>query len=130
VDFAFKVLIPDAELHDLLSQAAVMIYTSHLEPFGYAPLEANACGTGVVAIAEGGVRETVCDPSGGILVRNSSPEEFANALLKFTDDLGFATEFGRKSCAYVQQNWSQTKAMDQLESELERALKKRAEGKS
>ena len=123
VDFAFKVLIPDKELHDLLSRAAVMIYTSHLEPFGYAPLEANACGTGVVAIAEGGVREAVGNPASGILVSNSDPEELAIALLKFTSNPGFAAEFGRKARTYVQEHWSQAKAMDRLEAEMERLLK-------
>jgi glycosyltransferase involved in cell wall biosynthesis len=122
VDFAFKVLIPDEELHDLLSRAAVMIYTAHLEPFGFAPLEANACGTGVVAIAEGGVRETVGNPASGILVSSASPEELGIAVLKFTSDLGFATEFGRTASAYVREHWPQDKAMDRLETELERVL--------
>jgi len=122
VDFDFKVMIPDQELHDLLSRAAVMIYTSHLEPFGYAPLEANACGTGVVAIAEGGVRETVGNPASGILVANSNPEELADGLLKFTSDLDFATKFGRATRAYVQEHWSQEQAMDRLEAEMERLL--------
>ena len=100
-----------------------MICTSHLEPFGYASLEANACGTGVVAIAEGGVREAVGNPASGILVSNSSPEELAIALLKFTSNLGFAAEFGRKARTYVQEHWSQAKAMDRLEAEMERLLK-------
>jgi glycosyltransferase involved in cell wall biosynthesis len=130
VDFSSKVMIPDKELQGLLSRAAVMIYTSHLEPFGFAPLEANACGTGVVAIAEGGIRETVGNSAGGVLVPNASPEELASALQKFTGDLNFATEFGRKSRAYVQDHWSQQKAMEQLEAELARVLKKHPANKS
>lgn len=123
VDFSFKMLIPDGELRDLLSRAAAMIYTSHLEPFGYAPLEANACGTGVVAIAEGGVRESVGNPASGVLIPNANPVELAAALMKFTSNLGFATEFGRKARLYVQENWSQEKAMDRLEAEMNRLLK-------
>ncbi|HEX5400626.1 MAG TPA: glycosyltransferase family 4 protein [Verrucomicrobiae bacterium] len=123
VDFSLKMLIPDEALQDLLSRAAVMIYTSQLEPFGYAPLEANACGTGVVAVAEGGVRESLGNPASGILVPNASPQELAAALLKFTGDLGFAAEFGRAACAHVRDQWSQAKAMDRLEAELERLLK-------
>jgi glycosyltransferase involved in cell wall biosynthesis len=130
VDFTFKLLIPDEELRDLLSRSAAMIYTSQLEPFGYAPLEANACGTGVVAIAEGGVRETVGNPESGVLVLNSNPEDIGNALLKFTSDLTFAERFGEKSRAYVQEHWSHEKAIDRLEGEFERALKKRCEKKS
>lgn len=122
VTFGSNVLISDGELRDLLSRAAVMIYTSHLEPFGFAPLEANACGTGVVAVAEGGIRETVCNPASGVLVPNSSPEELGNALLKFTSDLEFATNFGKQSQIYVRENWSQKIAMDRLEVELEKVL--------
>ncbi len=122
VDFEFKVLIPDDELRNLLGRAAVMIYTSHLEPFGYAPLEANACGTGVVAIAEGGVRETVGNPLSGVLVPGNDPKALAEAMLPFTDNLGFAADFGRKARGYVESCWSQVKAMERLETELERAL--------
>ena len=122
VDFSFKIMIPDQELRDLLSRAAVMIYTSHLEPFGYAPLEANACGTGVVAIAEGGVRESVGNPASGVLVPNANPVELAAALLKFTSNLGFATEFGRKARTYVVEHWSLEKATDRLEAEIDRLL--------
>jgi glycosyltransferase involved in cell wall biosynthesis len=123
VEFEAKVLIPDEELRDLLSRAAVMIYTSHLEPFGFAPLEANACGTGVVAIAEGGIRETVSHSDSGILVSSSSPDAFAAELAKFTNDLEYAAEFGLKSRAYVEQHWSQEKAIDRLEAEFERLLR-------
>jgi glycosyltransferase involved in cell wall biosynthesis len=123
VDFSFRVLIPDAELHDLLSRAAVMLYTSFLEPFGYAPLEANACGTGVVAIAEGGMRESVCNSASGILVQNASPQELGAAVQNFTGDLHFATEFGRDARRYVQDHWSQEQAMNRLEAEIERLLK-------
>jgi glycosyltransferase involved in cell wall biosynthesis len=122
VDFTFKMLIPDEELRDLLSRAAVLLYTSCLEPFGYAPLEANACETAVVAVAEGGIRETVGDPASGILVPNTSPEELGGAILKFTGDLEFAREFGRKARSYVQETWSQGRAIDRLERELERLL--------
>src|ERR1043166_948550 len=61
VNFVIKMNIPDKEVISLLSRAAAMIYTSRLEPFGLAPLEANACGTVVVGIAEGGVKEGISD---------------------------------------------------------------------
>jgi glycosyltransferase involved in cell wall biosynthesis len=126
VDFILKVLIPDEELRDLLSKAAAMIYTSYLEPFGYAPMEANACGTAVVAIAEGGVRESVGNPASGVLVSSADPQELANALMRFTDNLEFATEFGQGSRHYVEQHWSLDLATDRLEEEFNRVLKMRS----
>lgn len=123
VDFDYKVLISDDELRKLLSEAAVMIYTSRLEPFGYAPLEANACGTGVVAIAEGGVRETVVDSVNGLLVPGNDAVALGHALRKFTDDLPFAEEFGKRSREHVVAKWSLSKAVDRLEAELMRLVK-------
>ncbi len=122
VDFEFKILIPDDELRQVLSEAAVMIYTSHLEPFGYAPLEANACGTGVVAIAEGGVKETVGNPKSGFLVNGLDPEELGHAISKFTSDLDYAQNFGKEARRYAKEHWSQDQAMDRLERELHRLM--------
>ena len=50
------------------------------EDFGIVPVEAQACGCPVVALAEGGAVETVVDGKTGVLVRESSSEAFADAL--------------------------------------------------
>jgi glycosyltransferase involved in cell wall biosynthesis len=68
VELRIRAAIPDAELVAILNKAALLLYTSRLEPFGFAPLEANACGLPVVGIAEGGIRETVQDGVNGFLV--------------------------------------------------------------
>jgi glycosyltransferase involved in cell wall biosynthesis len=122
VDLEVHLLITDEKLRDLLSRAAVMLYASHLEPFGYAPLEANACGTAVVGIAEGGVRETVNHPDSGVLVPNLDKEAFGQALMTFCDDLDYAAEFGKRSRAYVEQYWTKDIAAVALAKELDRVL--------
>jgi glycosyltransferase involved in cell wall biosynthesis len=53
--FTVKVRVSDKELPSFLSRASMLLYVFRLEAFGLAPLEANACGMPVVAIAEGGV---------------------------------------------------------------------------
>jgi glycosyltransferase involved in cell wall biosynthesis len=122
VHFSPQVLISDGDLRNLLSRAAVMIYTSLLEPFGFAPLEANACGTGVVAIAEGGVRETIVNQKNGILIPNLNAQAFAQQLAKFTDDLPFATEFGKRARRVVEDCWGAQPAADRLHAELSATL--------
>src|SRR5262249_6205948 len=79
VDFEPRLRVSDEELVDLLTRAMLMVYAPRLEPFGFAPLEANACGAPVVAVAEGGVRETIVDCANGLLV-DAEPRAMARAI--------------------------------------------------
>jgi glycosyltransferase involved in cell wall biosynthesis len=125
VELEVHLLIPDEKLLDLLGRAAAMIYTSHLEPLGYAPLEANACGTAVVGIAEGGVRESIVPGENGLLIPNLDPVAFAETLLPFCEDLDYATAFGKKARLHAEKYWSAEIAAATLEKELERILEAR-----
>ena len=51
-----------------------------VEDFGLVPVEAQACGRPVVALAEGGALESVIDGETGVLVADDSVEAFADAL--------------------------------------------------
>lgn len=68
VDVEIRSLVEDEELILLYNSAELVVYAPYLEPFGLVPLEAMACGTPVVAVREGGVRETVIHDRTGILV--------------------------------------------------------------
>lgn len=118
VDFALKVSITDAELVSLLSRASLLIYTSRLEPFGYAPLEANACGTPVVAVAEGGVRETVRNEINGLLVEGAAPRQLASAIERIVNDTVLAGKLREQGLKYVRTQWSLAAAIDRLENRL------------
>jgi glycosyltransferase involved in cell wall biosynthesis len=48
----------DGEVHELLRNARAFVFAAN-EDFGIAPIEAQACGTPVIAFGRGGVRETV-----------------------------------------------------------------------
>ncbi|MGD0442034.1 MAG: glycosyltransferase family 4 protein [Acidimicrobiales bacterium] len=108
--------ISDQEVVRLLNEAAVMAYAPRLEPFGYAPLEAAACGLPVVAQAEGGVRETVVDGETGLLVGNQS--ELPCALQRILDNEGLARRLGAAARRHVESTWSLSAATDRLESHL------------
>ena len=56
-----------------------------IEDFGIAPVEAQACGRPVVALATGGACETVLDGTTGFLVEHPSEEAFAEAILRALD---------------------------------------------
>jgi glycosyltransferase involved in cell wall biosynthesis len=60
--------VSDDELAVLYSKAKATICAARLEPFGLTPLESLSCGTPVVAINEGGFRESISDGVNGVLV--------------------------------------------------------------
>ncbi len=113
--------IPDDHLIRLYSGALLVAYAPRLEPFGYVPLEANACSTPVVAVAEGGVRETVVNELNGLLI-DHDPQSMAdaiNSLLHYPEKAAVLGENGRN---FVEENWSLEKATDRLEMKLARQI--------
>jgi D-inositol-3-phosphate glycosyltransferase len=72
---------PD-RLRDWYAAADVVAVPSHNESFGLVALEAQACGTPVVATDVGGLRTTVRDGVSGLLVPGHDPGQWAAALTK------------------------------------------------
>ncbi len=60
--------------------ADVTVVPSHNESFGLVALEAQACGTPVVAAAVGGLRTAVRDGVSGVLVDGHDPRDYATAV--------------------------------------------------
>lgn len=71
--------LPDEEVRREYRQAAAVLLPG-IEDFGIVPLEAQACGTPVVALADGGALETVVDGVTGALVRDAGAEAFAEGI--------------------------------------------------
>jgi len=71
---------PRAELVDVYRAADVVAVPSHNESFGLVALEAQACGTPVVAAAVGGLPVAVADGRSGLLVQGHSAVDWAAAL--------------------------------------------------
>ncbi len=67
VDLRLKRGVTDEVLAEHYRSAAVTLLTARLEPFGLATLESMASGTPVVAVAEGGFRESVISGVNGYL---------------------------------------------------------------
>jgi glycosyltransferase involved in cell wall biosynthesis len=121
VVFEPRLRIDDTAVLDLLNRARLLVYAPHLEPFGYAPLEANACELPVVGVAEGGVRETVLDGVNGLLVERA-PAALADAIERLRSDDGYARRLGRDGRQLVLERWSLGAAIDRLETRLAEAI--------
>jgi glycosyltransferase involved in cell wall biosynthesis len=117
VELSVQLGVSDAELINTLNRAALLLYTSRLEPFGFAPLEANACGLPVVGIAEGGIRETVQDGVNGFLVEPDA-ESIAHAAARLLQDPSLAKQLGERAVLHVEQFWNLESSIDRIEKIL------------
>jgi glycosyltransferase involved in cell wall biosynthesis len=73
---------PDDVLHDHLMRARAFIFAAE-EDFGIAPVEAQACGTPVIAFARGGATETVIDGETGLFFYEQTSEAIVKAVDEF-----------------------------------------------
>jgi D-inositol-3-phosphate glycosyltransferase len=71
---------PPERLADHYRAADVTVVPSHNESFGLVALDAQACGTPVVAAAVGGLRTAVRDGISGVLVDGHDPRDYAAAV--------------------------------------------------
>ena len=85
--------IGDEELLEKLRCGRALCLATDQEPFGLVAVEAMACGTPVIAVADGGVREIVEGSEGGLLVPDSSPPELAAAIeeIQTMDEAAYRT---------------------------------------
>ncbi len=70
---------PREQVREEYRRAAALLLPGE-EDFGIVPVEAQACGRPVVALACGGALETVVDGETGVLVAENTPAAFATAL--------------------------------------------------
>ncbi|MBL8001829.1 MAG: glycosyltransferase [Flavobacteriales bacterium] len=71
-----------AELVQLMRTAKALIVAAD-EDLGLTPLEAQACGTPVIALRKGGYLETVSEPDRGVFFETPEPADIAAAVERF-----------------------------------------------
>jgi glycosyltransferase involved in cell wall biosynthesis len=78
-DVTFRGWLADDEIRALYGRTSAVLLPGAVD-FGLVPVEAQACGTPVVALAKGGACESVVDGTTGILVRDEAIDAFAQGL--------------------------------------------------
>lgn len=126
VAFEAKLRVSDAELVSILNVASMMVYAPRLEPFGFAPLEGNACGLPVIAVPEGGVRETIIHGVNGVHVEHD-PKAMAAAIQDLLDHPAVARQLGENGCKLVADRWTLEQSADRLEQRLGAAIEESTE---
>lgn len=80
VTFAGRV--SDAEVARILQRSRALVVTA-TEEFGIAAVEAQAAGRPVIALRDGGLRETIVEGETGAFYERSDPDELARVLRAF-----------------------------------------------
>jgi len=118
---------PKDVLRDFLRRAKAFVFAAE-EDFGIAPVEAQACGTPVIAFGKGGVLDTVVDVRNrqptGVFFFDQSKEAILNAVQRFECEIG---RFSAEACRANALRFSQhefRKAFSQFISERQREYEK------
>jgi len=73
---------PRPVLIDYMQRAKALVFAAE-EDFGIVPVEAQGCGTPVIAYGKGGVLESVIDGQTGVLFPEQTPESLIAAVARF-----------------------------------------------
>jgi len=112
-----------SDIINYYQNAYLTIASPFLEPFGFAPIESMACGTPVVAVKEGGFRETVKHEETGLLVERD-PQKLANAILYLIENKEDWERFSENGLNWVKSNFSWESTIIKIEKELFALTKK------
>lgn len=97
----FRSPIPQKELVHVYRGADLVVVPSRSESFGLVALEAQACGTPVVASSAGGLPEVVRDGVTGIVVESLTSKAFSAAIGKLLLDDGIRSSMSKTAAAHA-----------------------------
>ncbi|MGB7902169.1 MAG: glycosyltransferase family 4 protein [Halobacteriota archaeon] len=121
VDLRMESSIANDALVALYNKAQLVLYAPYLEPFGLVPLEAMACGTPVVAVKEGGVRESVIHNKTGVLTERDE-HIFAHAVMELLSDKEKIRDMSQKAIKCTEDYWTVEKAGKRLTGHMNRVV--------
>jgi len=101
--------VSDEELDRLYAGAQAFIFCALDEDFGIVPVEAMANGVPVIALAQGGVLETVIDKKTGIFFKEPTVESLLTALKQFNK-----LKINPKNCIFQAKQFSKERFQKEL----------------
>ncbi|MBX8995876.1 D-inositol-3-phosphate glycosyltransferase [Corynebacterium testudinoris] len=100
---------PPSELVTIYQAADIVAVPSYNESFGLVAMEAQACGTPVVAARVGGLPIAVAEGETGVLVDGHGTEEWADALAALLDDDDTRMRMAEEAVAHAANfSWAST----------------------
>ncbi|MBI2430719.1 MAG: glycosyltransferase family 4 protein [Candidatus Levybacteria bacterium] len=105
--------IDDQQLVEEYNKTKLVVCLSRNEPFGLTAIEAMSCGVPVVAIREGGFKESVVDGETGYLIHRN-PHRLYRVLKKLFEDKELREAIGNNARAHVLKNWTWKKSIERF----------------
>jgi len=110
--------ISEKNLVALYNEADLYLYAAVQEDFGLGPVEAEACGTPVIAWNDGGPSETILDGVTGYVVTPYDEDEYLEKTLKILSDDDLRNKMGENGIKYAKANFTWKHHMDILEKTI------------
>lgn len=115
-----KKTLLDEELVKIYNKSKILVALNQNEPLGLIPLEAMACGTPVIAVNEGGYKESIIDGNTGFLVeRNASA--LSNSISKLLNNDKLRINMSESARKYIKENWTWDKSIKSFLSIIKNA---------
>jgi glycosyltransferase involved in cell wall biosynthesis len=113
--------VSDKDLIAAYNKAKIVLCLARSEPLGLTPLEAMSCQVPVIAVAEGGHKETVIDGVTGYLIKRDANALFDKIKIVLSDD-DLAKKIGKSGRESILRNWSWDKNIKFLEKLLQNII--------
>jgi glycosyltransferase involved in cell wall biosynthesis len=104
----------ESEFIKLYQETKVVVSLARNEPFGLIPLEAMACGIPVVALHEGGYKETLLDKRTGYLV-SRNPQHIAEKIEFLLLNEKLRIKLGKAGREHAVKHWTWEKSVVSFE---------------
>lgn len=109
--------VSNEELKHLMKNAKAFVFAAD-EDFGIIPVEAQACGTPVIAFERGGALETVINGVTGMYFQEQNEESLKQAILRFENTASFNTFIIRENA----EKFSKGSFMDTFKNVVDKAV--------
>ncbi|HSW88592.1 MAG TPA: glycosyltransferase [Candidatus Saccharimonadales bacterium] len=107
--FNFLGRVTEEEKISLYQKAWVFVNPSMMEGWGITTIEANACGTPVVASNVPGLKDSVKNPHTGFLVEYGNDGAFAEKIMELLDDKQMLTVMSHEAIVWAEQfDWNKS----------------------
>lgn len=112
-----KQWISEEDMVKLYCRSKIAVALAHKEPFGLVPLEAMACGVPVVAVNEGGYKESIVDGKTGYLVPRD-PKILADKLNLLLSSPELLHQMSTDARLLMESEWTWKKRTQELEIQI------------